>query len=104
MLNELVRRGNTVVLTSNQLVDSRAFFSLLNDSVYYQCFKLVRSASAIRLSDMMFKSFRIIRRILNLFNRFSIFALRNTGTMERMETGASSGKKTMNFRNLHIRE
>ena len=41
LYNEIVNNGNIVVLTYNQLVDSRGFFSLLKDSEYqkyYQTF------------------------------------------------------------------
>jgi len=36
LYNEIVRNGNIVVLTYNQLIDSRGFFSLFNNSNYYQ--------------------------------------------------------------------
>lgn len=36
MYDEIVRNGNIVVLTYNQLIDSRAFFSLLDNREYYE--------------------------------------------------------------------
>lgn len=36
MYDEIVKNGNIVVLTYNQLIDSRAFFSLLNNREYYE--------------------------------------------------------------------
>ena len=41
LYNEIVNNGNIVVLTYNQLVDSRGFFSLLKDSEYF--LKMVQS-------------------------------------------------------------
>ena len=38
LYNEIVNNGNIVVLTYNQLVDSRGFFSLLKDSEYQKYF------------------------------------------------------------------
>ena len=35
LYDEIVYNGNIVVLTYNQLVDSRGFFSLFKDSDYY---------------------------------------------------------------------
>lgn len=62
MLNELVRRGNIVVLTFNQLVDSRAFFSLLNDPVYFQCFTRLFEEGKIRISQ--YREIRTISQYL----------------------------------------
>lgn len=36
LYDEIVKNGNIVVLTYNQLIDSRAFFSLLNSREYYE--------------------------------------------------------------------
>ena len=38
LYSEIVNNGNIVVLTYNQLVDSRGFFSLLKDSEYQKYF------------------------------------------------------------------
>ncbi len=46
LYNEIVRNGNIVVLTCNQLIDSRGFFSLLHNKDYYDNFiKLFQSGS-----------------------------------------------------------
>ena len=36
LFDEIVRNGNVVVLTYNQLIDSRGFFSLINDPQMYE--------------------------------------------------------------------
>lgn len=48
--NEIVRRGNTVVLTYSQLVDSRGFFSLLSHRSYYESFVRLFEEGHIRMS------------------------------------------------------
>lgn len=49
--NEMVRRGNTVVLTYSQLVDSRGFFSLLSHQSYYENFVKLFEEGHIRISQ-----------------------------------------------------
>lgn len=49
--NEIVRRGNTVVLTYSQLVDSRGFFSLLSHRSYYESFVRLFEEGHIRISQ-----------------------------------------------------
>ena len=39
LYDEIVRNGNIVVLTYNQLIDSRAFFSLLNNKIHKSCYR-----------------------------------------------------------------
>lgn len=51
LYKELVGNGNTVVMTYNQLVDSRAFFSLLEDSNYYDNFIKLFENGSIKLSQ-----------------------------------------------------
>lgn len=51
LYNEIVNNGNIVVLTYNQLVDSRGFFSLLKDSEYQKYFIRLFENGAIRISQ-----------------------------------------------------
>lgn len=51
MYEEIVANGNVVVLTYNQLVDSRGFFSLLDIPEYYDNFIFLFEKSAIRISQ-----------------------------------------------------
>jgi len=51
LYNEIVVNGNIVVLTYNQLVDSRGFFSLLSDSKYYENILELFKRGAIRISQ-----------------------------------------------------
>lgn len=51
LYNEIVNNGNIVVLTYNQLVDSRGFFSLLKDSEYQKYFIKLFENGAIRISQ-----------------------------------------------------
>ncbi len=51
LYEELVGNGNTVVLTYNQLVDSRAFFSLLEDARYADSLITLFEQGAIRISQ-----------------------------------------------------
>lgn len=51
LYDEIVVNGNTVVLTYNQLVDSRAFFSLLNDKDYYESLIELCKEGRIRVSQ-----------------------------------------------------
>lgn len=51
LYNELVRNGNVVVLTYNQLVDSRGFFSLLSNPEYYENLVALFKKGAIRISQ-----------------------------------------------------
>ena len=51
LYNEIVNNGNIVVLSYNQVVDSRGFFSLLEDESYqYNLIKLFENG-AIRISQ-----------------------------------------------------
>lgn len=51
LYNEIVVNGNVVVLTFNQLVDSRGFFSLLNNQEYYNNIVELFKAGSIRISQ-----------------------------------------------------
>lgn len=51
LYNEIVGNGNTVVLTYNQLVDSRGFFSLLEINEYYDSLVKLFKVGAIRISQ-----------------------------------------------------
>lgn len=51
LFNEIAINGNSVVLTYNQLVDSRAFFSLLSDNAYYTNFIKLFEMGKIRVSQ-----------------------------------------------------
>ena len=51
LYNEITWNGNVVVLTFNQLVDSRAFFSLLADDRNYQDFIELFESGALRISQ-----------------------------------------------------
>lgn len=51
LYDEIVLNGNIVVLTYNQLVDSRGFFSLLRDPAYSRGLVKLFKRGAIRLSQ-----------------------------------------------------
>ncbi len=51
LYNEIVGNGNTVVLTFNQLVDSRGFFSLLEDETYYNSIISLFEKGKIKISQ-----------------------------------------------------
>lgn len=51
LYDEIVHEGNIVVLTYNQLVDSRGFFSLLSDAAYYDSFMKLFEQGCIRVSQ-----------------------------------------------------
>lgn len=51
LYNEIVTNGNIVVLTYNQFVDSRGFFSLLDDPDYYKNLLALFESGAIRISQ-----------------------------------------------------
>lgn len=51
LYNEIVRNGNVVVLTYNQLIDSRGFFSLIDDFEYYKNLIALFESGAIRISQ-----------------------------------------------------
>lgn len=51
LYNEIVGNGNIVVLTYNQLIDSRGFFSLLDINEYYDSLVKLFEAGAIRVSQ-----------------------------------------------------
>ena len=51
LYDEIVRNGNIVVLTYNQLIDSRAFFSLLNHNNYYDSFIKLFELGVIKVSQ-----------------------------------------------------
>lgn len=51
LYEEIVGNGNTVVLTYNQLVDSRAFFSLLEDEKYFDNFVSLFEKDSIKISQ-----------------------------------------------------
>lgn len=49
--NEIVQQGNIVVMTYNQLVDSRGFFSLLSNASYYEQLMKLFELGCIRISQ-----------------------------------------------------
>ncbi len=51
LYNEIVKNGNIVVLTYNQLVDSRGFFSLLSNADYFENLVALFKKGAIRISQ-----------------------------------------------------
>ena len=51
LYNEITWNGNVVVLTFNQLVDSRAFFSLLADKKHYDTFVSLFEKGSLRVSQ-----------------------------------------------------
>lgn len=51
LYNEIVNNGNIVILTYNQLVDSRGFFSLLVDEAYQNNLIKLFENGAIRISQ-----------------------------------------------------
>lgn len=51
LYDEIVRNGNIVVLTYNQLVDSRGFFSLLSNQEYQEGLFRFFESGAIRISQ-----------------------------------------------------
>lgn len=51
LYEEIVKNGNTVVLTYNQLVDSRGFFSLLDIPEYYNNLIALFENGSIRISQ-----------------------------------------------------
>ena len=53
--DEIVRNGNAVVLTYEQLIDSRVFFSLMADRAFYQD---AQSGSAKRVDVAVWLQFR----------------------------------------------
>ena len=62
LYDEIVVNGNTVVLTYNQLVDSRAFFSLLADRDYYD--SLIALFSTGKLCVSQFGDMRTVSQYL----------------------------------------
>lgn len=51
LYNEIVENGNIVVLTFNQFIDSRGFFSLLSNHEYRKCILTLFEKGAIRFSQ-----------------------------------------------------
>lgn len=51
LYDEIVKNGNIVVLTYNQLIDSRAFFSLLDNKEYYESIIELFEKGYIRISQ-----------------------------------------------------
>lgn len=62
LYDEIVVNGNTVVLTYNQLVDSRVFFSLLNDKDYYE--SLIALCNDGRIKVSQYKDLRTISQYI----------------------------------------
>ena len=62
LYNEITWNGNCVVLTFNQLVDSRAFFSLLADERYYNDFVSFFEKGVLRVSQ--YRDIRTISQYL----------------------------------------
>lgn len=87
LYDEIAGNGNTVVLTYNQLVDSRAFFSLLRDDTYYENFIQLFQKGYIRVSQ--FGGIRTIVQYLldtidNEENQFIYSALPIKGSQTRL--------------------
>lgn len=87
LYDEIVMNGNVVVLTYNQLVDSRAFFSLLDNRDYYENFIKLFEKGYIRVSQ--FGNIRTIAQyILNSIdtddNKFIYSALPIKGSQRRL--------------------
>lgn len=51
MYNEIVVNGNIVVMTFNQMIDSRGFFSLLDNKSYYENLLQLFEKGALRISQ-----------------------------------------------------
>lgn len=51
LYDEIVKNGNIVALTYNQLIDSRAFFSLLQNKEYYESIIKLFQKGYIRISQ-----------------------------------------------------
>ncbi|MDY5279458.1 hypothetical protein [Sharpea porci] len=51
LFDEIVRNGNVVVLTYNQLIDSRGFFSLINDPQMYEYLMELFNQGYIKISQ-----------------------------------------------------
>ena len=51
LYDEIVKNGNIVILTCNQLIDSRAFFSLLDNLDYYESFIRLFEKGVIKISQ-----------------------------------------------------
>ncbi len=51
LYEKIIANGNIVVLTYNQLVDSRCFFSLLEIPEYYENFIFLFENGSIRISQ-----------------------------------------------------
>ncbi len=91
MHDEIVKNGNTVVLTYNQLVDSRGFFSLFNDKVngepvYFNNIISLFECGALRLSQ--YSDVRTVSQyILNALSKnakFIFSALPIKGNQKRL--------------------
>lgn len=62
LYDEIIKNGNIVVLTYNQLIDSRAFFSLLDNKEYYESIIELFKKGYIRISQ--FGAIRTIAQYL----------------------------------------
>ncbi len=87
LFNEIVTHGNQVVLTYNQFVDSRGFFSLLNNEKYYNSIIKLFEDGAIKISQ--YKDIRtlaqyIIYNIENDEKEFIYSALPLKGSQKRL--------------------
>ena len=51
LFDEIVRNGNIVVMTYNQLIDSRGFFSLINGPQMYECIMELFNQGYIKISQ-----------------------------------------------------
>lgn len=85
--DEIVKNGNIVVLTYNQLIDSRAFYSLLENPRYYESFLKLFEKGYIRISQ--FGDIRTIAQYLlstidGESNRFIYSALPIKSTQRRL--------------------
>ena len=82
LYNEIVKNGNVVVLTFNQLVDSRGFFSLLDNKEYKQSLYQLFKEGAIKISQ--YGEYRtIVHYLLNTLDPdnkfyFSAIPLKNS--------------------------
>ncbi len=87
LFNEIVTHGNQVILTYNQFVDSRGFFSLLKNENYYNSIIKLFEAGAIKISqykDIRTLSQYIINNIENDDKEFIYSALPLKGSQKRL--------------------
>lgn len=72
LYNEIVKNGNTVVLTFNQLTDSRAFFCLFDNKNYYDNIIELFNLGAIKISQFG-ENRTVVQYLLNAFDEDNNF-------------------------------